>query len=142
MPAGRRHSRTPLGLMQDEAVLMVQAAENDPGLREAAEVFTGREWTTLTTKEKVDALLARDAVSRAAGAMAGGMRGMRDLKTETELARYGVSQEDMLTDLRDRVAEQESKVERLSEENVKLRAENAELKAESARAVNSGEVAA
>jgi hypothetical protein len=141
MAAARRHSRTPVGLTQDEAVLMVQAAEADPMLREAAEVFTGREWSTMTTGEKANALLQRDAVSRAAGAVAGGMRGMRDLKNEVTLARYGVTQDDKLLLMESQVAELTARQERLAEENTKLRAENSRLIAEPARAVHSDEAA-
>jgi hypothetical protein len=139
--AARRHSRTPVGLMQDEAVLMVQAADADPVLREAAEVFTGREWSTMTTGEKVNALLQRDAVSRAAGAVAGGMRGMRDLKNEVNLARYGVTQDDKLLMMESQIAELTTRQERLAEDNAKLKAENAELRAEPARVVHSSEAA-
>jgi hypothetical protein len=137
-----RHSRTPLGLTQEEAKLMVEAAESDPAIREAAEVFTGREWTTLTTGEKVNALLTNDAVARAAGAMAGALRGKRDLRSEVDLARFGISTADRAQLLETQVAELRTKLERVAEENQALRAENVAIKATDAMAVHSGREAA
>lgn len=135
--SARRHSRTPLGLMQDEALLMVQAADADPTIREACEVFTGREWSTLTKAEQVDALIKRDNIARGAGAVSGAMRSLRDLKQETYLAKYGVSAEDRNDLLVTEVADLKAKVERLEEENQRLRATNSALTAADAMAVHS-----
>jgi hypothetical protein len=137
MGAARRHSRTPLGLTQDEAKLMVEAAESDMAIRDAVEVFTGREWTTLTAGEKVN-----DAVARAAGAIAGALRGKRDLRSEVDLARFGISTADRAQLLETQVAELRTKLERVAEENQALRSENVAIKAADAMAVHSGREAA
>jgi hypothetical protein len=142
MGAARRHSRTPLGLTQDEAKLMVEAAESDMAIRDAVEVFTGREWTTLTAGEKVNALLTNDAVARAAGAIAGALRGKRDLRSEVDLARFGISTADRAQLLETQVAELRTKLERVAEENQALRSENVAIKAADAMAVHSGREAA
>jgi regulator of replication initiation timing len=69
------------------------------------------------------------------------MRGMRDLKNEVNLARYGVTQDDKLLMMESQIAELTTRQERLAEDNAKLKAENAELRAEPARVVHSSEAA-
>jgi len=140
--AALRHSRTPFGLTQDEAILLVEEAEHTPDLRRAVEAATGKAWHVLTTGEKVRALLRLNDVGRGAGALAGAMRGLRDLSEEADRKILHKTVEDHASLLEAEVGQLKEKVDALDKENVKLRRENTELRADAARAVHSGERAA